>query len=90
MEHCLSTRQLGPWIGGKLTAGGSFVWETGDPITLDEWAWWEPYNYGGNETRVHYLSKTYASSREGTWNDLQPSGVWPIAPMGRSPASWLR
>ena len=72
------TRQMGPWIGGARTEDDQFEWESGAPFVVTHWASSEPNDYGGNETRVHYLSKTTATAREATWNDLPESGLWPF------------
>ncbi|MDC8005439.1 HYR domain-containing protein, partial [Aureisphaera galaxeae] len=47
---------------------GTFVWQSGAPVTYTNWGGSEPNNSGGNEDYTHYRS-------DGAWNDINENNA---------------
>ena len=63
------------WIGMRRSASNYnvFVWTSGQPITYTKWAYGEPNNCGGVETRGMMYGPATGSG--GYWNDCTDAGT---------------
>jgi hypothetical protein len=96
------TNQLGPWIGG-VKDGDRWTWSDGSDFTYANWTAGQPDNWGGLETRIHFLAPgtdPVDTPGEGAqWNDYLEYGTVAgyvvkvaqptLAPQVPEPATWV-
>jgi hypothetical protein len=96
------TNQLGPWIGG-VKVGSQWTWSDGSDFTYTNWTAGQPDNWGGDETRIHFLAPgtdpVDAPGEGAQWNDYIEYGTVAgyvvkvaqptLAPQVPEPATWV-